>query len=41
MKKREENMIGGKIVESKSGYDERGNYVIEETMITIVHSQND
>ena len=41
MTQEEENMIGGKIVESESGYDERGNYVIKETMITIVHSQND
>jgi hypothetical protein len=41
MKKIEENMIEGKIVKSESGYDERGNYVIKETMITIAHSQND
>jgi hypothetical protein len=41
MKKIEENIIGGKIVESKSGYDEKGNYVLEQKMITIVRPQND
>jgi hypothetical protein len=39
MKKIEENIIGGKIVESESGYDERENYVIKEKMIYIFSPQ--
>lgn len=39
MKNNEEKIIGWKMVDSKSGYDENGNYVLEETMIPVYKNE--